>query len=74
MCGSEFAFLLLNGLIDTSGPFIIYWDHLVNIETQSAFNDCAVQLRELFGRGWHGIHWIHDTYGEKRLSGLFCAH
>lgn len=71
---SELEFLLQHGLIDTSGPFVMYWDDLVNIEMQSAFNDCAVKLHELFGRGWHGLHWIHGTYGEKRLNGLFCAH
>lgn len=67
----EMKFLLAEKLIDTSGPFAMYWDDLVNIEMQSAFNDCAEQLRELFGGGWCGLHWIHGTYGHRRLNGLF---
>ena len=70
---SELDFLLSAGLIDTSGPFVMYWDDLGNIEMQSAFNDCAAKLRAAFGRGWHGVHWIHGTYGQRRLNGLFSS-
>lgn len=70
---AEMDFLFSHDLIDTSGPFAMYWDDLVNIEMQTAFNDCAMRLREAFGGGWHGLHWIHGTYGAKRLNGLFAC-
>jgi len=68
---SEFEFLTSHELIDTSGPFVMYWDDLVNFEMQNAFNQCASRLKEIFSGGWHGLHWIHGTYGSRRLNGLF---
>lgn len=68
---AEMDFLLAHRLIDTAGPFVMYWDDLVNIEMQTAFNACAERLREVCGGGWHGLHWINGTYGAKRLNGLF---
>lgn len=68
---AELDFLLAEALVDTSGPFVMYWDDLVNIEMQTAFDDCAKRLQDVFGRGRHGLHWIHGTYGNKRLNGLF---
>lgn len=70
---AELQFLLAEGLIDTSGQFVMYWDDLVNIEMQTAFDDCAKRLRVEFGGGRHGLHWIHGTYGSKRLNGIFVA-
>lgn len=70
---AELEFLIAHNLIDTVSPFVMYWDDLVNIEMQTAFNDCAVRLTRLFGGGEHGLHWIHGTYGAKRLNGLFRA-
>ena len=70
---TEMDFLLRHNLIDTSGPFVMYWDDLVNIEMQTAFNDCAMMLRDVCGGGWHGLHWINGTYGAKRLNGLFAS-
>ncbi len=68
---TELDFLLDHGLIDTSGAFMMYWDDLVDIQMQDAFDRCARRLREVFGRGWHGLHWIHGTYSSRRLNGLF---
>lgn len=70
---AELDFLLASDLIDTSGRFVMYWDDLVDIAMQSAFDECATALAKVFGRGWHGLHWIHGTYGSKRLNGLFCS-
>jgi len=70
---AEFDFLLAHDLIDTSGPFVMYWDDLVNLEMQTAFDWIANRLRDLCGGGWHGLHWIHGTYGAKRLNGLFAS-
>lgn len=67
----ELFFLQQNGLIDTSGPFTMYWDDLVNVDMQSAFNDCAEELKSVFKGGRSGLHWIHGTYGSRRLNGLF---
>jgi hypothetical protein len=54
-------------LLDLSGRFAMYWDDVVNFEMQSAFVDNAMELQP----GWHGLHWIHGTYGSRRLNGVF---
>lgn len=61
----EYRQLAANELLDLSGRFAIYWDDLVDIGMQDAFNEIALRLP-----GWHGLHWIHGTYGQKRLNGL----
>lgn len=70
---AELDFLIACDLIDRSGRFVMYWDDLVNVEMQSAFDTCASRLAKLFSNGWHGLHWIHGTYGSRRLNGLFCS-
>lgn len=70
---AELDFLIAEQLIDTSGPFVMYWDDLVDIHMQTAFDQCARRLAEIFGRGRHSLHWIHGTYGSKRLNGVFVA-
>lgn len=61
----EYRQFAANDLLDFSGRFAIYWDDLVDIGMQDAFNEIADELP-----GWHGLHWIHGTYGHKRLNGL----
>lgn len=70
---AELDFLIAENLIDKSGDFAMYWDDLVNIEMQTAFDECAKRLKKIFGRGRHSLHWIHGTYGSKRLNGVFVA-
>ena len=54
-------------LLDLTGRFAMYWDDLVNFEMQSAFDGNARELRP----GRHAMHWIHGTYGSRRLNGIF---
>lgn len=61
----EMRHLLQCDLLDLSGKFAMYWDDLVNIEMQSAFEDNCKALG-----GDHGLYFIHGTYGHKRLNGL----
>lgn len=62
----EMDHLTRRDLLDTSGKFAMYWDDMVNGEMQSAFERNARQLN-----GAYGLHWIHGTYGEQRLNGVF---
>jgi len=63
----EFDHLKACDLLDTSGRFAMYWDDLVNVEMQSAFERNA----RLLGEGRYSLHPIHGTYGERRMNGLF---
>ena len=61
----EFRQFAANDLLDLSERYAIYWDDLVDIGMQEAFDEIAGVLP-----GWHGLHWIHGTYGQKRLNGI----
>ena len=63
----EFDHLKRSGLLEISGQFAMYWDDLVNVEMQSAFERNA----RLLGEGRYSLHPIHGTYGERRMNGLF---
>jgi hypothetical protein len=66
----ELEHLLEHDLIDR-GCFLMYWDDLVNIEMQSAFVENCDRLAQLFPTAKRGLHWIHGTYGSRRLNGWF---
>lgn len=66
----ELEHLLRNDLIDR-GRFLMYWDDLVNIEMQTAFVENCDRLAKLFPKSERGLHWIHGTYGSRRLNGWF---
>ncbi len=53
-------------LIDKSDRAAVYWDDLVNTEMQSAFEDNSKRL----GFPHYAMHWIHGTYGNRRLNGV----
>lgn len=67
----ELDHLLSNDLIPESGPFVMYWDDLVNWQMQEAFDKNCKRLHERFPGAYHGLHWIHGTYGSRRLNGIF---
>jgi hypothetical protein len=59
-------------LLDLRSPrFVMYWDDMVDQPMQAAFVECAKRLQEQFNGGSYGLHWIHGTYGLKRLNGIF---
>lgn len=67
----EMDHLLRNDLIPETGPFVMYWDDLVNWQMQDAFDANCRRLKERFPGAYHGLHWIHGTYGSRRLNGIF---
>lgn len=68
----ELNLLLKYDLIVSEGPFAMVWDDLVDIHMQRAFVENARRLRSRFGpESWFGLHWIHGTYGSRRLNGIF---
>jgi hypothetical protein len=64
---SEFDHLKRCKLLHEDGPFVMYWDDLVNEEMQSAFDRNARAM----GGGWHGLYRVHGTYGLRRLNGIY---
>ncbi len=70
----ELGFLLKEDLIVPEGPFAMIWDDLVDISMQTAFFENAQLLQRRFGpESWFGLHWIHGTYGNRRLNGIFSS-
>jgi hypothetical protein len=70
---TELDHLLANDLI-ADGPFVMYWDDLVNEPMQAAYRRNVARLQERFGpQSWFGLYRIHGTYGNQRLNGIFCS-
>jgi len=69
----EMDHLLSNELL-ADGPFVMYWDDLVNTAMQSAFERNVALLTKRYGPdSWSGLYQIHGTYGAKRMNGIFCS-
>jgi hypothetical protein len=70
---SEFSFLVGHDLIDTSRPFVWFWDDLWDMDMQSAFFSNATKLCSLLDVGEEAISIfvLHGSYGVKRPMGMF---
>lgn len=56
------------------GPFTMYWDDLVNVGMQDAFkSNCETLAQICSAESDYGLHWIHGTYGARRLNGWFAS-
>ena len=69
----EMEHLLAKDLIARDDRFIMYWDDLVNLDMQEAFIANCDRLGQLFPNSRRGLHWIHGTYGSRRLNGWFAS-
>ena len=67
----ELDFLLAHDLVADAKPFAMVWDDLLNAPMQEAFVDNANRLKQRFSAGRLNLYWMHGSYGNRRLNGVF---